>query len=166
MEYNMINLDILIVENEKNWFKLLTIVGNNRLKEEKIINYLKKNGWEVYDVEEKIFELSDEIPPEKIKLRIGSEIKKWVKSLTERSVFINTSILYSEELGKVGPYSQFKYHMRGNKEGIIFIHARLKGNLAIYSTPDRIDYKESELSDVAYVDIDKIAIPGDEDDSN
>lgn len=162
----MINLDNLIVENEKNWFKLLTIVGNNRLKEEEIINYLKNNGWEIYDVEAKIFELSDKIPPEKIKLRIGSEIKKWVKSLGEKLIFINTNILYSEELGKVGPYGQFKYHMRGNKEGIIFINARLKGNLAIFSTPDRLDYKETELEEVAYVDIDKIAIPGDVDDSN
>lgn len=162
----MENIDNLIDENSKNWFKLLTIVGNNRLKEEKIIKYLEKDGWQVYDVEEKIFELSDNIPPEKIKLRIGSEIKKWVKSLEEKSIFINTNILYSEELGKVGPFGQFKYHMRGNHEGIIFIQGRLKGNLAIYSTPNRLDYHETPLEEVSYVDLDKIVIPGDADDSN
>ncbi|MDI6723121.1 MAG: BREX-3 system P-loop-containing protein BrxF [Methanobacterium sp.] len=162
----MENINDLLDENRKNWFKLLTIVGNNRLKEKKIINYLKKEDWQVYDVEEKIFELSDKIPPEKIKLRIGSEIKRWVKSLGDKSIFINTSILYSEELGKVGPYGQFKYHMRGNKEGIIFIQARLRGNLAIYSTPDRLDYNETELEEVVYADLDKIAIPGDNNDSN
>lgn len=166
MRDKMANLDNLITENEKNWFKLLTIVGNNRLKEETIINYLEKDGWQVYDVEEIIFELSDKIPPEKIKLRIGSEIKKWVKSLGEKSIFKNTNILYSDELGKVGPYGQFKYHMRGNKQGIIFIQARLRGNLAIYSTPDRLDYNETVLEEVTYADIDKIMIPGDIDDSN
>lgn len=162
----MRNIKELLDENQKNWFKLLTIIGRNNLKEQMILKYLESNGWEIWDVEQKIFELSDIIPPEKIKLRIGTEIKKWVKSLGPKMVFVNTNILYSEDLGKVGPYGLFKYHMRGQKEGVIFIEARLKGNLAIYSSPNRDDYNETELEDVVYIDLDEVLIPGDENDSN
>ena len=64
-------------------------------------------------------------------------------------------------MGKINPFNAFKYNMRGNKEGVLFLDAKLKNNLALYSTPDRPDFQEFELSDVLFVDIERVRVQGD-----
>lgn len=160
MEGESININTLLDENRTNHYKLLTVVGNNHHKADSIIKYLEKHGWQVYDVEEKVIEISENIPHEKIKLRIGREIKRWIKSLSDQAVFINSNILYSEDMGKINPFNAIKYSMRSDREGVLLLDAKLKGNLAIYSTPDRPDYQEFELNDVLFVDIEKVRVPG------
>lgn len=157
---NKIDIGTLLTENRTNHYKLLTIVGKNSSRQELILEYLKNNAWQVYDVEEKIFEISESIPHEKLKLRIARAIKKWFNSLDDKIVLINSNILYSDEMGKINPFNAFKYNMRGNKEGVLFLDAKLKGNMAIYSTPDRSDYAEFELNDVLYVNIDNVEVSG------
>jgi len=154
------SIDQLIEENRTNHYKILTIIGNNQVKISNLIEYLRKKGWVVYDVEKIIFELVNKIPPDKVKLRIGAEIKKWIKNTEDRIVLYNANILYSEEMDKIGPFSAFKYSMRGNKEGILFMDGKLRGNVIVYSTPDRPDYHERELSDVLYRELDKVEVPG------
>ena len=153
----MIDIDTLVEENRTNYFKLLTIVGNNQSKIDNIVDYLKSKGWEVCDVEEKVLEISKDIPEDKIRLRIGEKLKKWVKSLGNRIVLVNSNILYSEQMDKIGPFSAFKYCMR-NKEGILFLDAKLRGNVAIYSIPGRPDYNERELSEVTFVELDNVEV--------
>lgn len=161
MDSTLLDLNVLLDENRTNHYKLLTLVGNNHPKTELILEYLKSKDWQVYDVEEKIFEISEGIPHEKIKLRIGREIKRWIRNLDNNIVLINSNILYSEDMGKINPFNAFKYSMRSDREGVLFLDAKLKGNMAIYSTPDRPDYQEFELTDVLFVDINKVRIPGD-----
>jgi len=151
-------LQDLIRENETNHYKLLTIVGNNPPKVNLIVKYLEKKGWTVYDVEDVVLKLIDNVPEDEIKLSIGLLIKKWVKSVENKIVLINTDILYSEEMDQIGPFDAFKYLMRGDKEGVLFLNARLKGNLAIYSTPDRPDYSERELTDVLYIALEDVEV--------
>ena len=148
----------LIRENETNHYKLLTIVGDNPPKVNLIAKYLEKKGWTVYDVEDVVLKLVDNVPEDEIKLSIGLLIKKWVKSVENKIVLINTDILYSEEMDQIGPFDAFKYLMRGDKEGVLFLNARLKGNLAIYSTPDRPDYSERELTDVLYISLEDVEV--------
>ena len=147
----MADIDTLIEENRTNHYKLLTVVGNNKSKIDRLVEYLKRKCWEVYDVEEKVLEITENMPADKIRLRIGSELKKWIKNAGDRIVLVNSNILYSEEMDKIGSFSAFKYNMRGDKEGILFMDAKLRGNVAIYSTPDRPDYNERELSDVLFI---------------
>ena len=155
----MPKIDTLIKESRTNHFKLLTLVGNNAAKIERLIEYLKDEGWTVYDVEEYVLRMTEKISPEKIKLRIGTELRKWIKKMsTERIVLINSNILYSPEMDKIGPFAQFKYAMRGSKEGILFLDARLRGHTAIYSTPDRADHKEIDLSEVLYIELDDVTL--------
>ncbi len=135
----------------------MTIVGNNQSRIDNIVDYLKSNGWEVYDVEEKVLEIAEDIPEDKIRLRIGKELRKWIKSLGNRIVLVNSNILYSEQMDKIGPLSAFKYCMR-NKEGILFLDAKLRGNVAIYSIPGRPDYSERELSDVLFIELDNVEV--------
>jgi len=154
----MPNIDTLIDENRTNHYKLLTLIGNNAAKIERLVEYLKNKGWMVYDVEEHVLQITGKIPPEKIKLRIGTELKKWIKQTADKVVLINSNILYSPEMDKIGPFDEFKYAMRGDKEGILFLDAKLRGHNAIYSTPDRADYKEIDLSDVLYIELDDVNI--------
>lgn len=156
----MNDLNSLIESNKTNHYKLLTIVGNNQAKIDQIVEYLKKNGWEIYDIEEKILEIAEQIPEEKLKLRIATEIKKWVRKLGNHIALLNSNILYSKEMDKIGPFRAFKYCMRWEKEGILFLDAKLRGNFAVYSTPDRPDYLETELSDVLFIDLEKVELPG------
>ena len=155
----MKDIDTLIEENRTNHYKLLTIVGNNQSKQDEIIDYLENNDWDVYDVEEEAIKIAEDIPNEKINIRIATKIKEWVKSLGNRLVFINSNILYSKEMDRIGPFDAFKYLMRGDKEGILFLDAKLSGNVAIYSKPGRLDYNERDLSEVKFTEIDEVDIP-------
>lgn len=155
------NIQDLICDNKTNHYKLLTIVGDDPAKEDQIINHLKFHGWLVFDVEEIILELIKDVSEDEIKLSISYLIKKWVKTVGNRLVLKNANILYSAEMDQIGPFDAFKYLMRGEKEGILFLNARLKENRAIYSKPDRIDYSERELTDVLYVPIEDVTIQED-----
>ena len=148
----------LIEENKTNHFKLLTIVGNNSSKIDRLVDYLQKHNWVSHDVESVVFEIIEKIPEDKIRLRIGGELKRWIKSCDSKMILLNSNILYSNEMDKIGPFTAFKYHMRGDREGILFLDAKLRGNTAIYSTPDRDDYSERELSDVLFVNLDDVEI--------
>lgn len=152
----MRKIEALIQENRTNHYKLLTIIGNNESKVQRIISYLAKKGWVSFDVENVLFQLIEDIPEDKIRLRIGLIIKKWLKEIGNKTIFFNTNILYSPEMNKIGPFSAFKYAMRGEKEGILIIDTRLRGNMAIFSTPDRKDYHEQELKDVLFIKLDDV----------
>jgi hypothetical protein len=154
----MIEIDTLIEESRTNHYKLLTIVGNNQSKIGKIITYLKNKGWEICDVEKKVLEITEKIPEDKIRLRIGTELKKWIKNLGNRIILVNSNILYSEQMDRIGPFSAFKYCMRGDREGILFLDAKLRGNMSIYSLPGRPDYNERELSDVLFIELDNVEV--------
>jgi len=155
----MVSIDILIEENRTNHYKLLTIVGNNTAKINSLIIYLKEKGWTAYDVEKVVLELVENISGDKIRLRIGSELKKWIKTTEDRIVLYNANILYSPQMDKIGPFSAFKYSMRGDKEGILFMDGKIRGNVVVYSTPDRPDYHERELSDVLSIELEDVDLP-------
>lgn len=148
----------LIRDNKTNHYKLLTIVGDAPSKADQIIEYLKNTGWTVCDVEDIVLQIIEGVPEDEIKLSIGLLIKKWVKTVENKIVLINANILYSEEMDQIGPFDAFKYLMRGDKEGVLFLNARLKENRAIYSTPDRPDYSERELTDVLYIALDDVSV--------
>jgi len=157
----MVNLDDLIKANRDNHYKLLALIGDSPAKANKIIEYLQDNGWEVYDVEKVALELVEEIPEGKVHLRIGNKLKSWVNTLGEKIVLTNTNILYSPELNQINPIGAFRYLMRGNKQAVLFLDARLRENKAIYSNPGRDDYCEMDLAEVIYEKIDNVIVRGD-----
>lgn len=156
----MVNIEKLLSTNRDNHYKLLTLVGDEERKKKSIISYLKDKGWKIYDVERVVLDLIEDIPENKISKRIGKKLKEWVKKQGKRIVLYNTSILYSPELKLRGPVEAFRYPMRGNSEGVIFINGRLRDNKAIYSTPDKDDYTEVDLSEVLYYRLTEVDIGG------
>ncbi len=147
-------LQTLIEQNRTNHYKLLVIVDNNR-QHQKIIDILEKDGWTAYDVNENILNLVEEIPKDRVKLRIGDQIKKWVKSLPEKVILYNTNILYSPELGKLNPVGAFKYKAR-DREIIVFVEGHISGNRIQYSTHGRDDHADMDVSELIHARLEDI----------
>jgi len=155
----MPKLKKLLEDSKNSYFKLLILVGNNQNKKEEIISYLEKKDWTIYDVEEIVLDLIENIPEDKIKLRIGSKIKEWTKQADDDMVLTNTNVLYSEEIG-TNPYNAFKYQTRAfeEKQGVLLMDGRIRDNIAIYSQPGKPDYAEMELNDVIYEELENVKI--------
>ena len=145
------DLKTLLEHNRANHYKLLVIVDNNR-QHQKIIDLLKQDGWTAYDVDEHILQIIADTPPDKIKLRIGDQIKKWVLSLPEKIILYNTNILFSPELGRLNPVGAFKYRAR-DKEIIVFVEGHVSGNRIQYSTYGRKDHAEMDVSELIHVEM-------------
>ena len=144
----MTHIDDLIKINRDSHYKLLTLVGSEENHKNNIIDYLKNNGWNVYDIEEVILDLVEDIPKNKIGLKIGDKIKEWLSDQENKIALTNTSIIYSPELNLIDPVETFRYAMRGDKEAVIFIEGKMRDNKVIYSTPDKKDHKEVDISKV------------------
>ncbi|PTX17338.1 MULTISPECIES: BREX-3 system P-loop-containing protein BrxF [Halanaerobium] len=142
----MTHIDDLIKINRDSHYKLLTLVGSEENHKNNIIDYLKNNGWDVYDIEEVILDLVENIPENKIGLKIGDKIKEWLSDQENKIVITNTSIIYSPELNLINPVETFRYAMRGDKEAVIFIEGKMRDDKVIYSTPDKQDHKDIDIS--------------------
>ncbi len=147
-------LQTLIDQNRTNHYKLLVVVDNNR-QHQKIVDLLKSDGWAAYDVNEIILEIIGSIPKEKIKLRIGEQIKKWVKGLPEKIILYNTNILFSPELGRLNPVGAFKYKAR-DREIIVFVDGHVSGNRIQYSQYGREDHAEMDVGELIHVRMEDI----------
>ena len=157
---DVVNIEKLLSASRDNHYKLLTLVGDEESKKKNIISYLKDEGWKIYDVERVVLDLIEDIPENKISKRIGKKLKEWVKEQGKKIVLYNTSILYSPELQLRGPVEAFRYPMRGNRKGVIFINGRLRDNKAIYSTPDKDDYTPVDLSKVIFCRLTEVELGG------
>ena len=142
----MTHIDDLIKSNRGSHYKLLTLVGSEENHKNNIIDYLKNNGWNVYDIEEVILDLIEDIPENKIGIKIGDKIKQWLSDQENKIVLTNTSIIYSPELSLIDPVETFRYAMRGDKEAVIFIEGKMRDDKVIYSTPDKQDHKDIDIS--------------------
>lgn len=158
----MNKLENLIRENENSYFKMLSLIGNEKLEKERIIkieDYLTKNNWKIYDVEEVIMKIIEEQGIEDIEFKLGYEIKNWISVAGDKIFLKNANILYSKELSSPQPFHTFKYLTRSDREVILILDARMSGtNKAVYSTPDKDDYATIDISEVIYEELTNIDI--------
>ncbi len=149
-------LNTYLEQNRTNHYKMLVIVDNNR-QHEKIINALQNEGWTSYDVNENILKIIENVPENKIKVRIGSKIKEWANKLPERVILYNTNILYSPELGKPNPVAAFKYRTR-DRECILILEGSVSGNRIQYSEYGKEDHVEMDVSELIHVKMEDIDV--------
>ena len=149
-------LNTYLEQNRTNHYKMLVIVDNNH-QHEKIINALQNEGWTSYDVNEKILKIIENVPENKIKVRIGSKIKEWANKLPERVILYNTNILYSPELGKPNPVAAFKYRTR-DRECILILEGSVSGNRIQYSEYGKEDHVEMDVSELIHVKMEDIDV--------
>jgi len=149
-------LNTYLEQNRTNHYKMLVIVDNNH-QHEKIINALQNEGWTSYDVNENILKIIENVPENKIKVRIGSKIKEWANKLPDRVILYNTNILYSPELGKPNPVAAFKYRTR-DRECILILEGSVSGNRIQYSEYGKEDHVEMDVSELIHVKMEDIDV--------
>lgn len=149
-------LNTFIEQNRTNHYKMLVIIDNNH-QHEKIINALKNDGWNSYNVEENILKITENIPESKIKVRIGNKIKDWSNNLPDKVILYNTNILYSPELGKLNPVGAFKYRSR-DRECIVILEGSVSGNRIQYSEYGKEDHVEMDVSELIHVKMEDIDV--------
>ncbi|MGP8337604.1 MAG: BREX-3 system P-loop-containing protein BrxF [Methanosarcinaceae archaeon] len=149
-------LNTYLEQNRTNHYKMLVIVDNNH-QHEKIINALQNEGWTSYDVNENIIKIIENVPENKIKVRIGSKIKEWANKLPDRVILYNTNILYSPELGKPNPVAAFKYRTR-DRECILILEGSVSGNRIQYSEYGKEDHVEMDVSELIHVKMEDIDV--------
>jgi len=149
-------LNTYLEQNRTNHYKMLVIVDNNH-QHEKIINALQNEGWTSYDVNENILKIIENVPENKIKVRIGSKIKEWANKLPDRVILYNTNILYSPELGKPNPVAAFKYRTR-DRECIVILEGSVSGNRIQYSEYGKEDHVEMDVSELIHVKMEDIDV--------
>lgn len=155
-------LERLIQENSKNHYKLLVLVGDEKSETEKlelIENYLTGQDWKIYDVEDIVLELLNEVDSEEHAFVIHDKIKEWIRSIENRIVLKNANILYSTDLSSPEPFKTFKYLMREAREAILILDGRVTStNKITYSTPDKEDYTNFDISEVVCEEIKNIEL--------
>lgn len=158
----MTNLSKLLEENDNNYFKLLVLIGDEISETEKLNEieiYLKTDGWEIYDVEDVVMDLIEKMDEEDIEFTLGDEIKFWIKSTGSKIYLKNANILYSKDLGSPKPFYTFNYLMRDTKQAVLVMDGKLRGNnKIIYSSPDKDDFAETDISTVVYEEIKNIKV--------
>lgn len=149
-------LGAYIEQNRTNHYKMLIIVDNNH-QHDKIISALKEEGWKSYDVNENILKIIENIPENKVKVRIGNKIKEWSNNLPDKVILYNTNILYSPELGKLNPVGAFKYRSR-DRECIVILEGSVSGNRIQYSEYGKEDHVEMDVSELINVKMEDIDV--------
>ena len=136
----------LVRQANTNHYRMLLVLDNEH-QSEVFLSKLEAEGWKGYDVEQAVLSMLEQVPENKVKLRISGEIKKWFLQLPERVVLYNTTILYSPELGRLNPVGAFKYKSRENLV-IVLAEGRLAGQKLQYSEYNRPDYTEVDVSEI------------------
>ena len=136
----------LVRQANTNHYRMLLVLDNEH-QSEGFLQRLEAEGWKGYDVEQAVLSMLEQVPENKVKLRISGEIKKWFLQLPESVVLYNTTILYSPELGRLNPVGAFKYKSRENLV-IVLAEGRLAGQKLQYSEYNRPDYTEVDVSEI------------------
>lgn len=149
-------LETLLEQNRSNYYKMLVIVDNSR-QYEKIIESLQPQGWQAFNVTDHLLDLLEHVPENKRRLRIGRIIKEWFRSLPDKIILFDTSILYSPELGKLNPVGAFKYKSR-EKEIIVVMNGQIYGQKIRYSEPGRDDHNEMDVGELLHCRVEDIEL--------
>ena len=136
----------LVRQANTNHYRMLLVLDNEH-QSEAFVQRMEAEGWTGYDVEQAVLAMLEQVPENKVKLRITGEIKKWFLQLPERVVLYNTTILYSPELGRLNPVGAFKYKSRENLV-IVLAEGRIAGQKLQYSEFNRPDYTEVDVSEI------------------
>ncbi|MBN2531353.1 MAG: hypothetical protein JXB88_00605 [Spirochaetales bacterium] len=155
----MESLHGLLLQADRLRFKLLAIIGQDRVKKNKIIKYLESLSWTVVDVENELVPIKNEIEKNEADedFELGTKIKEWFNSKPDRLILVNASILYHDIFLKISPIGAFKYNSR-NKNCMLFLEDEEKlGNRIYYGKFGTDEYYDKEISDIRLVHIDEIS---------
>ena len=142
-----------ILEKIKTHRNRVIVINEHNSKKYK--DFCKENNIEIIDFSLKLSELL--LPLSKIEREheAWDVIKKWLKKLESSNKVIaldNIDYIFSPEIGNLDPVQNFNYCSRYIPQPIIlFIDAKKRGNVLIYSKEGNPDYNEMEISTNEFV---------------
>ena len=140
----MNDLDRILNDAKEQYNKVIII---NEDKSESYKDYCKKNNIPIYNLSVKLAELLQDIPKKDRDQEAADKLRAWFHDIKDKIVaFDNIDYLFSEEVGKINPINTFNYLTRRKKIIILFIRARKRNNLLIYSEEGSPDYMELDIS--------------------
>lgn len=156
---NLKDLNSLIYQTQNITYRLLAIIGRDKKKQDKIIDYLTYKGWQVVDIEEEFIKLKKEYENEiKNEVDMRSKLKEWFMSMPDKLILLHGSILYQDDLTKISPIEAFKYNTRGKNSVVMFLDDEKKlGNRLYYGELGKENHYDKEIRDINLVPIEEIS---------
>jgi len=139
-----------LIENAKDQYNKLIIIKDERTKVHDPQSYKKyclDNKIPVYDLSVELAQLLLEIPKKDRDQEAADKLRDFFHNIDSNVIaFENIDYLFSEEVGKINPINTFNYLTRKKKVIILFIKAKRKNNLLLYSSEGSPDYMELDIS--------------------
>jgi hypothetical protein len=140
----MIDLKQVLEDIEYQDRSRVIIINENNSKIYKM--FCKDNNIPIINLSEKLSELVSCLDDEEREMESWDSLKNWMSGLEDHIIaFDNIDYFFSPEVGTLD-INNFNYYSRNKKVIILFIHARKRNNLLIYSNESNPDYKEIDLS--------------------
>ena len=118
----------------------------NEENSEKYKKYCKSNNIPLINLSAKLAELLSDLSEEERSMEAWDILKDWMRGLEEPILaFEEIDYLFSPELG-LDPIKNFGYYSRDKQVIILFMRARKRNNLLIYSEEGNDDYREMDIS--------------------
>lgn len=138
-------------------FKLWAVVGDNQAKKDKVISYLKIQGYTLVDVGAELGSLFAELESvDEPSHDIGQKIKEWFLSKPDQLILTNASILYHKAFTKISPVGAFKYNSR-NKSSVLFLEdEKIISNRLSYGQLGSEEYYDKDINDILVTNINDI----------
>ncbi len=139
-----------LIENAKDQYNKLIIVNDDRTKvhdPDQYKKYCLDTKIPVYDLSVELAQLLLEIPKKDRDQEAADKLRDFFHNIDSNVIaFENIDYLFSEEVGKINPINTFNYLTRKKKVIILFIKAKRKNNLLLYSSEGSPDYMELDIS--------------------
>lgn len=140
----MSDIDQILKDLKYQYHRVLII---NEENSEEYKDFCRKNNIPLIDLSEKLSELISDLPIEEREMEAWDKLKDWLDSVKGDIVaFYNIDYVFSPEVGIIDPVKEFSYYSRSKKIVILFIKAKKKNNLLMYSEEGNQDYKEMDIS--------------------
>lgn len=131
------------------------VIVINEKNSKKYKDFCKENNIEIIDFSLKLSELLYPLSKEEREHEAWDVIKKWLNTFDNSTNIIaldNIDYIFSPEIGNLDPIKNFNYCSRYISQIIIlFIDAKKRGNLLIYSKEGTPDHNEMEISTNEFV---------------
>ena len=134
----------LLMDVKDQYYRVILV---NEENSEKYKKYCKENKIPVINLSAKLAELLSGLSEEERSMEAWDKLKDWMSSQKEPIIaFEAIDYLFSPEVGIIDPTKNFGYYSRDKQIIILFIRARKRNNLLIYSEEGNEDYAEMDIS--------------------
>jgi hypothetical protein len=146
----MMNDFAKLIESAKEQYNKLIIINDERTKSHDPDFYKKyclENNIHVFNLSAELAQLLLDISQRDRDQEAADKLRDFFHNMDSDVIaFDNIDYLFSEEVGKINPINTFNYLTRKRKVIILFIKAKRKNNLLIYSEEGNPDYMELDIS--------------------